>query len=962
MNSTIKSYAPVIVALAVAVGIGIGVYWAATQESEPARTPPATPGQKADSPRLATPKSAPTLDPDLVRVFGVITDANSGEPIEAAQVRVRKERRERGQEVAQPAESTSDETGTYEVRVAPLDYDAIICFAPGYTRQHNELRLSQQAELRLDFQLVRGGTVSGKVTDKSNGAPVEGIEIELVGAQENIFERMRGRQLNPDRGARSQADGSYVLDGVPAGSYRAALSMRGTGYLYKPEDAVPIEIEAGKTYDDINFAVERGAELSGRVRNGQTGESIVNANVIAMPVQMIQRTMRRMSSGLTRELGPDETQTDENGEFHMKGLDFGSELRIIASANGLATGSSDLIQLDRTKAAPYIEITLTRGSAISGVARYPDKSPAGGSRLLLFPEGGDGWNMFFGPRGSRTADDGTFAFENVAAGSYWVRPEGEFSGGLIGRAQSSQSKSAKVETDGKSDVGGVEIVITKDTPTDAEDPVQGSIKGTVLDGNGAPAAEVRVEARQVGNPGRSYGATTAADGTFELAELRGPVFDLSVNADEGIAKQPAVAVGANVTLKLSPPASLSGFVLDSAGDPVPGCSVRLTNMDEAGKVSSFISVMQGILGAQPGGQSTDVNGAFEFTKLAAGSYVVKASSASRGTAETDPLSVSVGEDVTGVQITLSPGVTVSGVVVGPGGEPVRGATVQLGPITQDMAANLISAFVPSGVLKTAGSTTTNANGEFTINQVAPGSYRLVASHGDFAKSIEPDFTVAAGQDISAHRITLSKGGEAQGSFTIDGKPQAGAMVVMLGEAGVEVVQTDGQGRFDVRGLTAGPHMIAAFDPSRFASGGAGIQFSPQVVDIANGDPTNISLGGTGGVKVSGALMNGDLGTLTLVALRKPDGTPLSGLDLTNFSNLLEAMRSLGSQTVVGPDGAFSLENVPPGSYTLEVYTMDFDQSNPDISALVNLPRTPAYSHPIEIGPDTGPLQIDMSSP
>ncbi|MCC6796446.1 MAG: carboxypeptidase regulatory-like domain-containing protein [Candidatus Hydrogenedentes bacterium] len=961
MNESFKSLAPIIIGLAVAVGIGIGVFWATTQAPEPSSPAGVTTNDKAVVPD-DKPASVPARqDSALVRVFGVITDANTGEPIETAQVRARKEKRERGQDVPEPAESSSDASGAYEVRVAAVDYDAIVCFAPGYTRQRNSLNLSRQAELRMDFQLVRGGTVSGKVTDKSNGAPVEGIEIELVGAQENIFERMRGRQLNPDRGARSQADGSYVLDGVPAGSYRAALSMRGTGYLYKPEDAVAIEIEAGRTYDNINFSVERGAELSGRVRNGQTGEPVVKANVIAMPVQMIQQTMRRMSSGLTRELGPDETQTDENGEFHITGLEFDTELRIVAAANGLARGSSDLVQLDRTKAAPYIEITLVRGSKISGVARFPDKTPAAGSRLLLFPEDGDGWNVFFGPAGTRTADDGTFAFENVAAGSYWIRPEGEFSGGLIGRARSSESKSANVETDGKSDVSGVEIIITKDTPTDAEDPVQGTIKGTVLDGSGAPAAEVRVEARQVGNPGRSYGATTATDGTFELAELRGPVFDLSVNAEEGIAKLPAVAVGANVTLKLSPPASLSGFVLDSAGDPVPGCSVRLTNMDEAGKVSSFISVMQGILGAQPGGQSTDANGAFEFTKLAAGSYVLKASSASRGTAETYPLSVSVGEDVTGVQITLSPGVTVSGVVVGPSGEPVRGATVQLGPITQDMAANLVSAFVPSGVLKTAGSTTTNENGEFTINQVAPGSYRLVTSHADFAKSIEPDFSVAAGQDISAHRITLNEGGEAQGTFAIDGKPQAGAMVVMLGEAGVEVVQTDSQGRFDVRGLTAGPHMIAAFDPSQFASGGAGIQFSPQVVDIPNGAPTNITLGGSG-VKVTGALMNGDLGTLTLVALRKPDGTPLSGLDLTNFSNLLEAMRSLGSQTVVGPDGAFSLENVPPGSYTLEVYTMNFDQSNPDISALINLPRTPAYSHPIEIGPDTGPLQIDMASP
>lgn len=56
-----------------------------------------------------------------------------------------------------------------------------------------------------------------------------------------------------------------------------------------------------------------------------------------------------------------------------------------------------------------------------------------------------------------------------------------------------------------------------------------------------------------------------------------------------------------------------------------------------------------------------------------------------------------------------------------------------------------------------------------------------------------------------------------------------------------------------------------------------------------------------------------------------------------------------------------MENVPPGNYTLEVYTMDFDESNPDINALLNLPRTPAYSHPIEIGPNQQPLEIDLSA-
>lgn len=945
---------------AAVVGVGIGVYLAATRH--PASPPPLA---KKETPRQtpAIEKRLGTSSSPLIRVFGVVTDSSTGAPLDSAQIRVRKERRERGEDVPTPAEATTDMSGMYEVRVEPEMFDAIICSAPGYTRQRTALNTAGRPELRMDFVLVRGGTVSGRVTDKASGDPVEGIGIELVGAQENIFERMRGREFDPGRGARTQSDGSYALDGIPAGSYRVILGMRGTGYTYHPEDAVSLNIEAGKTYDNVNFAIERGAVITGTVRNKQSGDPIADTRVFAMPAQMIQQTMRRMNSGLTSDIGPDETHTDEHGEFVLNGLDFDSEYRVIARAQGMAVAATDIIRLERPKPAPHVDIALSRGSTVSGSARYPDGTAAAGTEVLLFPDA-MALSVFMDVRGTRTGEDGSFSFENVAAGNYWVRPEGDFGGGggLLGRPPNPESKPAKVEPDGINDITGVEIIVAKGTPKSAEEPAQGSIKGTIIGQDGKPAADVRVEARQVGNPGRSYGATSAADGTFELAELRGPLFNLTINADEGIAKQDAVPVGANVTLKLTPPASLSGHVVDGAGDPVPGCTVRLTNMDEAGKVSSFISIMQGILGAQPGGQSTDANGHFEFTKLAPGTYVVKAQSASRGTAETDPLAVAAGEDVTGVQITLSPGVTISGTVVGPSGELVRGATVQLGPVTQDTAANLVSTFVPTGVLKTAGTTTTNERGEFTLNQVAPGTYRLAASHSDYAKSIVNDFKVSAGQDIHGYRISLGRGGEARGTFTIDGKPQPGSMIVVLGEAGIEVVQTDSQGRFDVKGLTSGPHMIAAFDPSRFVSGGAGMQFSPQVVDINEGQATDISLGGTGGVKVSGTLSGGDLGTLTLVALRKPDGTSLSGMDLANFSNLLESMRSLGSQTMVGPDGSFSMDNVPPGNYTLEVYSMNFDESNHDINALLNLPRTPAYSKPIEIGAAPQPVQIDLSTP
>ncbi|MDZ4861337.1 MAG: carboxypeptidase regulatory-like domain-containing protein [Candidatus Hydrogenedentes bacterium] len=941
------------------VGVGIGAYWATTRR--PAESPRAqTPVTNVPDTPASTPDVKATSTPDnLVRVFGAVTDAATGAVIEGAQVRARREGPQEDGDAPEPAESLSDVSGVFEVRVEPGVYNAILCSAPGYTRQRNTLRTENRSELRIDFQLMRGGTISGMISDKGTQKPIEGIGVELVGAQENVMERLQSRGQDPSRRAQSQPDGSYALDGVPPGSYRLALSMRDSGYLYKPEDTVPIEVSAGSIISDVNFTLERGAEVSGTVID-TNGTPVANALVTAMPAQMIQRTMRRMNAGLLMDIEPGNARTDETGAFTVRGLEIEPEYRMLGHADGYADATSEPFTIGRNVSAPHLTITLGRGSAMSGTAKKVDGAPAANAELMLVPDSGEGWTGFNGPRTVRAADDGTFTLEHIPAGAYWLRPQADFGGGMIAsRSARTRSKALRVEVDGKTDITGLEVIVADEETKD--EPAQGTIRGTVVRDNDTPAADVRVEARAVGNPGRSYGATTAADGTFELTDLRGPAFDLSVSSDEGIANQPAVAVGATVTLQLTPPASISGHVTDLAGDPVPNARVSLSNEGETGKISSFISIMQGMFGGEPGGQRTDGNGHFEFTKLAPGAYVVKAESASKGSAESAMTQVAAGQDVMNLQILLNPGVSVGGTVAGPGGEPVQGATIQLAPMTQDLAANLVSEFIPAGVLKTAGTTSSAADGGFSIPQVAPGTYRLVVSHGNYAKTVVQGFSVSPGQDITGYRVTLGKGGEARGTFTLDGKPRPGAMIVMLSESGVELVQTDSQGRFQVSGLTSGPHMIAAFDPSRIGSMGEGMQFNPEVVDIAEGQTEDISLGGVGGVEVSG-MINGDLGTLTLVALRKPDGTPLEGLDLTNFANLLESFRSLGGQTMVGPDGSFALDNVPPGSYTLEVYSMDFDESNPDITALLNLPRTPVHRQPIEIGVDSQPVQIDLPAP
>lgn len=933
------------------------VYWLRT--SGPGKSPNVdAPSRSADhsESRAHLPRAQDREGPvsAYLKVYGTVVDSSTGLPVVGASVRARAENRQQRGENAGPRseEVTTDENGAFELNLDPGEYDGVTCVAKGYTRQREAFSGGVAgAGIRIDFHMVPGAAVTGRVFDKESEGPVEGAIIELLNASENFIERAARRGGMGGHRGRTDEAGNYVVDGVPVGTYRVVVSTRDTGYLFNPEDAISLEAEAGQTYENIDFALLRGATVAGRVIR-QDGTPVARAEVYAMPAQMIQRALRQIGFGGVEGIGPLETRSDDGGEYELKGLEHDAEYRVIARADGFAVTASESFEVKRAALPHRVDLVLTVGSKVSGIARRPDGAPVADVRVLLLPVSANGWSMFLGPRTATTGADGRFALEHVAAGPYRLRPEGDFAR----RNATVRDNAVALQVDGRTDITNVELIVEPEVPRTAEEG-QGVISGAVVAQTGERVAEVRVEAKQTGNPRRTYGTTTEADGSFELTGLIGPLYDLEVTSDLGIAKQDFVAVGSSVKLQLTPPAAIRGVVVDATGQPVASCRVSLRSLDQTNNISSIVNVVQSMMGMASGGKTTDAYGEFEFTRLSPGSYRVKAESSSQGSAESDVIALAAGEEDNGIHLVLDPGVAVSGVVVGPSGEGVRGATVQLAPQGEDATLDLVSHFLPTGMLKTGGVTTSGPTGEFAISNVAPGVYRLVATHSGYAKAIVDGFVVDAGRDITGYRLVMGKGGEARGSFTIDGKPQPNSMIAMVGPSGVELVQTDSQGRFEVTGLTAGPHMVVAIDPSTIASNGNGLQFNPRVVDIAEGVAADINLGGSGGMSVNGTITGESLGSFTVVALRTPGGPPLDAIDLMNFNNLIESFRSLGGQTVVGPDGTFSLENVEPGTYTLEVYSINFDESNPDLNALLNMPRSPVFRDRIEIGADTGPLSI-----
>ena len=277
---------------------------------------------------------------------------------------------------------------------------------------------------------------------------------------------------------------------------------------------------------------------------------------------------------------------------------------------------------------------------------------------------------------------------------------------------------------------------------------------------------------------------------------------------------------------------------------------------------------------------------------------------------------------------------------------------------------MMSQFMP-GMARRAFSATTGEDGRFAIGHVQTGTYNVSASLAGFAPSVPQKVDIVAGRDVSNAEIVLTKGGRTQGQLTKNGEPLGNRMVQLIGPAGMQMVNTDAQGNYDISGLTPGTYMVNVVNMSAMASGGIkemikeGMDTLPMVVDIVDGQTTPLESAPHGDVTVNGTITGENLGNIVGVSLRRPGGLAPDEIDPLNLdmAQAIEAARNHVGQAVMNDDGTFSMPNIEPGKYILEVYSLNIDFNNLDPAALMNVNRKPALRQDIEITANQGGLNL-----
>jgi protocatechuate 3,4-dioxygenase beta subunit len=376
--------------------------------------------------------------------------------------------------------------------------------------------------------------------------------------------------------------------------------------------------------------------------------------------------------------------------------------------------------------------------------------------------------------------------------------------------------------------------------------------------------------------------------------------------------------------------SLHGTVVDSkTGQPIKGAEITL----RGGWTTGPGSRTSGSGASEPTSATSDSDGHFSLDGLAPGRYRVIASrngylgnnARSSAGSRATMVNLSVGQQ-SDITLRLTPSAVIAGRVTTEGDEPAPNVFVQA------MKYNYMN---DKRQLTDVGSATTNDRGEYRIWGLAPGKYYVRATHPRaqaaraggqvFVPMFYPNVTdPSRTQPIDLHpgdEVTgIDLGLVAQRSVRVSGRvvnsngqPDKGAQVTLVAGTGsmsfsVGQASTDAKGIFEIRGVPPGSYTVL------------GEQFGNADSDKVMRGRTSLEVGETNVADVEVATGPGS----TVTGHVRVDGK--SNPDLTKMSVTLDSqddLASLGfapdvSNVAVRADGSFVFQNVPEGTYRINV--------------------------------------------
>ncbi|HET8773606.1 MAG TPA: carboxypeptidase regulatory-like domain-containing protein [Thermoanaerobaculia bacterium] len=816
----------------------------------------------------------------------------------------------------------SGEDGAFTIEHAPARWTTLAARSGGLMAQ-----VPFAAAVDYTLRLARAATVSGRVLDAKTKEPVAGAIVRLTAQRSN----------RDALAAETDAKGTYSI-AAPQGSFLLYTWHPG----YDPANA-DVFIEAGQQVAR-DLAVPRLARVSGTILDEEK-RPVVAADVASVPVDssMGDGPGRMMRARDTVVSGPD-------GRFSAH-VTSEEPLQIVATKRGFPRARSERLRLGPGERKAGLVLTIPSGIAVSGRVTDGKGEPLAGVAVVpAESRDGDDFMMFAAMQGRSedvvlTGADGSFTI-HVEEGTYDFHFQREGYTPKAVRAQSvSHLATPSVETTlepaveisgrvvrGGTGVAGVNLHVFSSginasavTGPDGSFTLSGLAPGSmrvrlwkaddfIQDTRSltAPGRDVTVEIpgggrvtgrvvdKSTGKPLTSFqaGVASSQDGM-----MGGPPQLREISSEDGSFTLESVPAGAlslvagahgyastrlNVTIEEGK--TLSGVELSlDAGVRLTG---RVTGPDGAALADVSVRVepsrTRPFLAWGPESTSiTDANGEYALEALAPGEETIAFTHAAHAGSRKQ---VTLKGRETRLDVQLSAGQRVTGVVVTEAGAPVPGAEVNVwGPGMR------------------GGAATTNAGGVFEMEALPPGRYRFSAVKRGTGRGTVEDVDVAKNEQV---RITIREGATIHGRV-IGLSPQelAAARVQAYGASGFATANVDAAGSYRLEGAPTGTVRVRAEVDSSDAVWQRTSQV--QTVEVAPGGSQSVDLTFRTDIVIRGRVVR--------------DGRPLQSASVT-----FEPRHEKGTQTFASAttdeQGLYSLTGVEEGEYTVEV--LDVQRATP----------------------------------
>lgn len=595
----------------------------------------------------------------------------------------------------------------------------------------------------------------------------------------------------------------------------------------------------------LTVLLRSGGTITGTVRDGTDGRPLAGVRVEAKAAS----AWRFEESGQP-PVGVVATMTDRAGQFRLAGL---ASETFTVSAKASRLGRADRHGM---RAGAVADLFLFPGASISGAVTGPGGPPLAGAAIVVQ-----------GPRytgGRETTDaEGHFEVAGVEPGRYTVvvrHPD--HAPGLAEAIVLAQSETQ------------VAISLSKGVPVlgrlmaSRERPTAGHVllleqNGQVLP-NEALFPVPRAEARM--------------DGFFVVEHVPVGSHALLVRSPGFAPRRVEIEVSPRATaldlgeVALERGRIIAGRVQDGAGAPIAGATVSASRQSND------------ILGSSddPEPAHSEGDGSFVLAGLEAGLHELWVSAP--GYASLRKLTEVGTEDL---RLVLSQGGTIAGRVVDAQGKPVDAFSVSASPIERRTDRSGASRQVSS------------PQGRFVLEDLAEGAYIVTADATAHTSGSAPEVRVLPGRVSDAGVIRLGTGGVVRG-IVVDsgGAAVAGAAVSAVRPrswSDMAQGQTDLEGRFELRGIRAGPITLLAKHPA-YAQG----TLAAPDVDPSK-EPTEVKITLSVGGRIQGSA-------------RKRDGSPLlnATVDVGPRAGAEWPAYRSGLSRLVQADGSFVIDHVPPG--------------------------------------------------